>query len=163
MDSSDDEQVTLLKTKKKVTVLDSDASDDETNETPKKLVLKDSSDSDHSDGESKKNSKDSDSEQETKIDTPKSQRKRAAFAESDSDSDAENEKPDLNKSRLKTKGLDDGGNSSDEDIDKVASSRGSSRSNSRGSSRSNSDSEQVCAFITTVGEQFLKTIFLHFG
>ena len=62
----------------------------------------------------------------------KSKKKKATFAESDSDSDVENKDKDLNKSQilLNNKNLYDSEGSSDEGIDKVAHSKGSSRSNS---------------------------------
>ena len=147
MDSSDDEQVTIVKSKKKITLLDSDDEGPNGSSDQKRPVLKDSSDSD---GEVTKNSKksnaafaESNSDSDNSLNesrsksVKKSKKKRAAFAESDSDSDVESKDKDLNKSQsilnqsaLNNKGLYESEGSSDEGIDKVAASRGSSRSNS---------------------------------
>ena len=147
MDSSDDEQVTIVKSKKKITLLDSDDEAPNGSSDQKRPVLKDSSDSD---GEVKKDSKkskatfaESDSDSDNSLSesrsksVKKSKKKRAAFAESDSDSDVDSKDKGLNKSQsllnqsaMKNKNLYESEGSSDEGIDKVAASRGSSRSNS---------------------------------
>ena len=151
MDSSDDEQVTIVKSKKKITLLDSDDEGPNGSSDQTRPVLKDSSDSD---GEVTKDSKkskaafaDSDSDSDNSLSesrsksVKKSKKKKATFAESDSDSDVESKDKDLNKSQsilnqsaLNNKGLYESEGSSDEGIEKVDKA-------SRGSSRSNSDSE----------------------